>query len=91
MPFICLSDPEKEAYRAFGLERGGLREMFGLKGWIQGFEATLAGHTLGRPIGDPWQMPGVFDREGVVRYTHYAKKAPDNPPNDELLEVLDAL
>ena len=85
-PFVCLSDPGKSAYRAFGLGRGGVREMFGLRSLAAGARATLNGHTLGRPVGDPWQMPGafVFDGEGVLRYAHRASDASDNPTNDEL-------
>ena len=91
--FVCLADPGSEAYEAFGLGRGGLREMFGAGTWVRGARAALKGHTLGAPAGDVWQMPGAFvlDREGVVRYARYATEASDNPPNSELLEVLDSL
>lgn len=93
VPFVCLSDPRKEAYRAFGLGRGGSREMFGPSSWVRGARATLKGHTVGAPVGDPWQMPGVFvfDAEGEVRYARRAREASDNPSNAELLAVLDEL
>ena len=67
--------------------------MFGFKSLIAGAKATLKGHTQGRTVGDPWQMPGafVFDREGTVRYAHRAASASDNPTNAELFEALDAL
>lgn len=93
VPFVCLSDPEKEAYRAFSLGRGGSREMFGLRSWVRGAQATLKGHTIGAPVGDPWQMPGifVFDADGAVRHARRAREALDNPSNTTLLAVLDKL
>lgn len=93
VPFVCLSDPGKEAYRAFGLGRGGSREMFGISSWVRGAQATLKGHTIGAPVGDPWQMPGVFvfDAHGELRYARRAREASDNPSNAELLAVLDEL
>lgn len=93
VPFTCLADPDREAYRAFGLERGGISELLGPRNWTRGVKAVLEGHVQGATVGDPRQMPGafVFDGDGVVRYAHYAREVSDNPSNDELFEVLDAL
>jgi len=56
-----LSDPERALYRAFGLPRGSLADLFGPKVWWRGFQAGILGrHGLGRPAGDAFQMPGVF-------------------------------
>ncbi len=89
----CLSDPDQTAYRAFGLARGGMAEMFGPQVMARGLQAALHGHFMGMPRGDPFQLPGVFivDRDGVVRYAHRNKDAADNPPNEALFHVLDAL
>lgn len=56
-----VSDPEAAMYREFGLGRGRLRQVLGLKVWLRGAQSFLwGGHRVGRPIGDPLQMPGVF-------------------------------
>jgi peroxiredoxin len=56
-----VSDPGQAVYRAFGLDRGSLLQLFGLKTWIRGFHAAFAeGHRQGATIGDSFQMPGVF-------------------------------
>ncbi len=55
------SDPERKLYRAFGLDRGNVWQLFGPKVWWRGFQAgVLNRHGLGRLVGDGLQMPGVF-------------------------------
>ena len=89
----CLSDPDRAAYRAFGLSRGGVAEMFGPQVLARGLQAALHGHFLGMPKGDLFQLPGVFivDRTGVIRFAHRNKDVADNPPNEALFQVLEAL
>ncbi len=67
----AIADPEKVLYQGFGLRRGGLKQMFGPNVWKRGFEATFKGHGVGRPIGDPWQMPGAFLIEGRTILAHH--------------------
>lgn len=56
-----ISDPHRALYRAFGLRRGTLGELFGPKVWWRAIEAGLFGrHGVGRLVGDGFQMPGVF-------------------------------
>lgn len=56
-----VSDPQASLYREFGLARGGVTQVLGASVWTRGMKAFLSGgHTAGKPIGDPWQMPGVF-------------------------------
>ena len=76
--FIC--DPEKALYTAFGLGRASAAQVFGPRMFVRGFGATLRGHWVGMPIGDPWQMPGIFqiDAEGVVVWEHRSSDAADN-------------
>ncbi|MEZ5356847.1 MAG: SelL-related redox protein [Bryobacteraceae bacterium] len=65
-----IEDPDRALYRAFGLRRGSLRQLFGMKVWIRGLRAGLLdGHGIGRPDGDVRQLPGVFllDRCEIVR------------------------
>jgi peroxiredoxin len=95
VPFECLSDPSQEAYRAYGLERGNNRQLFGPQLILRYARALLTRDVeVARLSGDDYrQMPGVFviDRSGVVRYAHRNRDVADNPPNDELLDVLAAI
>jgi peroxiredoxin len=92
VPFECLSDPSQEAYRAFGLERGNNRQLFGPQLLLKYARALLKKDVeVAKLSGDDYrQMPGVFviDRQGVIRYAHRNKDVADNPPNDELLDAL---
>lgn len=56
----AIADSAKTFYKAFGLDRGSLRQVLGPAVWSRGFEAWREGHRLGKPVGDPRQMPGVF-------------------------------
>jgi len=56
-----ISDPDLSLYNAFGLGRGNMRQIFGLRVWLRGFWAgIIKGHLVGSLRGDGWQMPGVF-------------------------------
>jgi peroxiredoxin len=77
-----ISDTQRSLYRAFGLPRGGLSDLFGPKVWVRGFEAGILGrHGVGKLAGDGFQMPGVFllyAGEVIRSYRHqYASDRPD--------------
>ncbi|MEO8660292.1 MAG: peroxiredoxin-like family protein [Bryobacteraceae bacterium] len=76
-----VSDPRRSLYRAFGLRRGSLTEVFGPKVWWRGFQAgILRRHSIGRLEGDGFQMPGVFliyHGEVIRSYRH--QSAADRP------------
>jgi peroxiredoxin len=95
VPFECLSDPSQEAYRAYGLERGNNRQLFGPQLILRYAKALFTRDVeVAKLSGDDYrQMPGVFviDRQGVIRYAHRNKDVADNPPNDELLEAIAAI
>ncbi len=57
-----VSDPEAKVYQQFGLLKGELRQMMGLKVWLRTFQqGVIQGHGLSTNlIGDGFQMPGVF-------------------------------
>jgi peroxiredoxin len=87
----CLGDPERAAYDAVGLERGGARELYSPKVGIAAIRAATKGAVVGDPQGgDTKQMPGTFvvapDRS--VAYAHYNSEQSDNPPMDEVLEAV---
>lgn len=83
-----VADPSCRFYQAFGLTKGTARQLFGLHSWIRGFQAGVVdGHGVGtRPLGDGFQMPGVFvieDLEVKRRFIH--KLAGDRPEYVDLL------
>ena len=93
VPFDCLGDPEREGYHAVGLERGPAREYIGpqlVKGFLR---AARHGAFAGVPKGDVSQRPGTFvvSTDGKVAFAHYNKDSSDNPPTEELLEIVRGL
>jgi peroxiredoxin len=93
VPFDCLGDPERDAYHAVGLERGGASEYIGpqlAKGFLR---AARHGALPGRPVGDVAQRPGTFvvAPDGRVAFAHYNKDSSDNPSIEELLQVVEGL
>ena len=82
---VAVADPDAELYRAFGVGRGGLREMFGLASWKAGIRATLKGHLINRKIGDAWTLPTVFAvRGGSLVGEFRGRHAGDHPDLDTL-------
>jgi len=55
-----IADPECRLYRAFGLGRGGLLELFGPQVWVPMAISLLRGCGMGYPVSDGAQMPGAF-------------------------------
>ena len=87
-PFIA--DPNRELYGAFGLGNGTGKQVFNLSVFTRGFGATLRGHFVGSPIGDPWQMPGVFliEPSGEVSWEYRSVDIADNVSEGEVLSRL---
>lgn len=88
----AIADPDGELYRAFEVERGGWREMFGLRSWLAGLRATRKGHLINRKIGDAWTLPTVL----VVRNEHVLAAfrgghAGDHPDVEQLLATVEAM
>lgn len=76
---IC--DPEQQLYRAFGLKRGKLRQLFGPKVLWRAFGlGVLARHGISWQAADSAQMPGLFllDETGIIRRFRH-KTAADRP------------
>ncbi len=89
----CFADPEAASYRRYGLMRGNAQQLFGPAVWLKGAQVTVDGTFDGLPIGklvgDPFQMPGVFviDTDGRVRMAYYSKHAGDYPDDALLVQV----
>ena len=76
---IC--DPGQELYRAFGLKRGTLGQLFGLKVLTRAFlGGALLRHGLGPVVGDSLQLPGVFlIQNGEIHRRFRHRSAADRP------------
>jgi peroxiredoxin len=92
VPFDCLGDPDREAYHAVGLERGGPLEFIGPSAAVGWLKAASHGNFAGAPQGDVAQRPGTFvvAPDGRVAFAHFNRNAADNPSNDEVLAAVRA-
>lgn len=87
----CLSDPERKAYQAYGLERGGLFQTFiNPKVWAAVSRSRKnKGYKVEPPPPgqDAMQMSGTFiiSQGGKVVLPYYYDHIADHPPLDLLL------
>ncbi len=83
-----VSDPECRLYQHFGLEKGRVSQLFGLKTWIRGFEANMKGvHYQLKKAGDSLQMPGIFVLDkGEVKNSFVHNSIADQPDYIKLLD-----
>ncbi len=90
IPFPLLSDPERAAYKAYGLRKGGLWSIFGPK-TVWEYVKLIARGRLFRGIqADPFQLGGdfVIDGRGIVRFAHRSEDPADRPTMDRLLQAV---
>jgi hypothetical protein len=95
--YRCLGDPRRDSYRAFGLPRGGFKEIL-LDPMRAGNEAVRKGFKVGirdslRRHSDWFQLPGVaiVDRAGQLQYLYRSRHAGDLPPIADVFAVLDGV
>lgn len=69
-PFPILADPERRAYRAYGLIEAGASQFFQPAAGKAMIGALLRGNRGDKPVGDVRQLGGAFviDRDGTVRW-----------------------
>jgi hypothetical protein len=89
---VAIADPNGELYHAFSVERGGVREMFGLQPWLTGIRAFFEGNFINRKIGDPWTLPSLIGiRDNRIVWEFRGTHAGDHPDitalRDELREL----
>lgn len=88
---LCLSDPERKAYRAYGLERATLWQTFLSRHVWQSNKRLKQEHGWNTdlpPAGqDAMQMAGTFiiGIDGRIRLPYYYDDIADHPPVDLLL------
>lgn len=98
-PFPVLSDPERRAYRAYGLLQGTPAQLVHDFAWRPG-DMTSAQDLFLTPrrgteravVDDPWQLPGEFviDPTGTIRLAHRYQYCEDFPPRTVLLGAIAA-
>ena len=91
-PFQLLLDPERMAYRAFGLEQS-LIHSWGLKNlWYYAW-ARLKGRHTHHTGGDTTQLGGDFivDTTGIIRLAYRSHDPTDRPAVDSLLAAITQL
>jgi len=88
-PFSMLLDPDRAAYRAYGLERSVWR-VFHPKVFQVYFRLMLQGRKLRSVQGDPYQLGGDFivDSRQIVRYALPSANPADRPDVQKLLANL---
>ncbi len=91
-PFEIWLDPERAAYRAFGLERSLVRSWGPAAVWA--YVKLMARGRSWRGIqGDSSQLGGDFvvDTSGMIRFAHPSRDPADRPSIATLLDSLDRL
>ena len=88
----AVSDPQLHFYRGFDLGCGSLTEVMGPGPTACTFRAISKGHVPGKPIGDPWQMPGMYLVQGnQVLWEHDFAHIGDHPDFAQLPQECPAL
>lgn len=95
VPFRVLVDPDRRAYRAYGLGKGGVMQVVGphvMLPWIRN-ELRAETRQRGSHGGSFTQMPGTFviDDVGIVRFAHRSRHVADVPRNHVILSALSEL
>jgi hypothetical protein len=76
----AIADLPKKFYTALGLRRASLGQMFGVQVWTCSFRAMSKGNFVGKAVGDPWIMPGVFlVHGGEILWSHHFEHQADHP------------
>jgi peroxiredoxin len=89
---LCLSDPERQAYSAYGLEQGTLRQTFlSLQVWRSNRRLKKTrgwGTELPPPGQDSMLMSGTFiiGPDGLIRLPYYYDDIADHPPLELLVK-----
>lgn len=82
-----IEDADQKLYKRFGLQRGNLSQLFGLKSLMRGRKAS-ANMSLNSliPKTDAFQMPGVFViKKGVIKEQYIHQTVSDKPAYFDLV------
>jgi hypothetical protein len=76
----AIADTPKKFYTALGLRKATFGQMFGIQVWTCRLRAMSKGNFVGKAVGDPWLMPGVFLVHGAeVLWCHRFAHQGDHP------------
>ncbi len=91
--YLILSDPERRAYRAFGLERGGTSQVWSPNALRTYARGLLRGRLPHLPRADIAQLGGdfVLDAQGRVVYEYRSEESADRPAIDTVLDAVRAV
>ena len=90
--FTLLLDPERKAYRAYGLEHS-LARSWSPKVWLAYARLMLSGRKWRGIQGDSGQLGGDFivDSNGVIRFAYRSDDPTDRPSMSQLLATLEGI
>ena len=90
LPFALLSDPERDVYRAYGLERGGWLQVFSRETLWAYLKHFLRGGRYYHRRSDLKQLGGdfVLDENGKVIFEYRSIYPHDRPSVSRLIEEL---
>ena len=93
LPFPLLSDQEMDIYRAYGLQRGNLGQIFSLRTALIYVKLLAKGRLYHFRRSDLRQLGGDFiiDPEGVIRYQYRSAAPHDRPSVDELMRLVSGI
>ncbi len=94
LPFPVLSDPDRVAYRSFGLGRGSVLRVWGLRAARRYLQIMRVSGVRGlaAPTEDTLQLGGDFivSADGTLSYAFWGEGPDDRPSVDELVRALTA-
>jgi peroxiredoxin len=90
LPYSILSDPKRQAYRAFGLGQGERERLWSWETAGAYLRGLRHGYLPRRPAGDVAQLGAdfVLDREGRVVFAYRGRSPADRPA---VATVIDAV
>ena len=85
-----LVDERRELYRAYGMLKAGILDVWGPRTWLAYGRGLLHGVRPGKPGGDVYQRGGdvLIGPQGVVRLHHVGRDPADRPAVEALLEIV---
>lgn len=88
---ILLADPSWSTHHAYGLGRGGIRDVWlSPATWWSYARLVARGRRLRLPRQDVYELGGdaIVDRDGVLAWIYRSRHPADRPPVGEILRRL---
>jgi hypothetical protein len=90
LPYRLAADPDRDAYRRYGLGDGKLADLVGPQTWMAGLRAFARTPRIPEHAQHWQQLGGYFvvNGEGNIVYAYPSKGTTDHPDPQSLLEAL---